>query len=60
MHSHIDPFSIYDSKHPGMGGMTRVASLINKIEILRKKNVLLLDAGDIFQGLLILIDIKGN
>jgi 5'-nucleotidase len=49
MHSHIDPFSVYDSKYPGMGGMTRVASLINNIRAV-EKNVLLLDAGDIFQG----------
>ena len=49
MHSHIDPFPLNDSKYPGLGGMTRIASLIDKIKI-KEKNVLLLDAGDIFQG----------
>ncbi len=49
MHSHIDPFPINDAKYPGLGGMTRVASLVDKIRT-NEKNVLLLDAGDIFQG----------
>ena len=48
MHSHIDPFS-KNSKYPGMGGMTRIASLVKQIRKI-EKNVLLLDAGDIFQG----------
>jgi len=48
MHSHIDPFSI-NSKHSGMGGMTRVSSLVKEIRKI-ETNVLLLDAGDIFQG----------
>ena len=49
VHSHIDPFEINDPKYPNMGGAARRATLIDKI---RKENdnVLLLDAGDIFQG----------
>ncbi len=49
MHSHIDPFPGNDSKYPGLGGMTRIASLVEEIKN-NEKNVLLLDAGDIFQG----------
>ncbi len=49
VHSRIDPFPDDDKKFPGMGGMAAKAALIADI---RKKesNVLLLDAGDIFQG----------
>lgn len=49
VHSHIDPFPATDAKNPNMGGVSRRASLIESI---RKENpnVLLLDAGDIFQG----------
>jgi 5'-nucleotidase len=49
VHSHIDPFPADDPKNPNMGGVARRASLIESI---RKENpnVLLLDAGDIFQG----------
>ncbi|TPD72170.1 bifunctional metallophosphatase/5'-nucleotidase [Flavobacterium microcysteis] len=49
VHSHIDPFPLTDAKNPNMGGVSRRASLIESI---RKENpnVLLLDAGDIFQG----------
>jgi 5'-nucleotidase len=49
VHSHIDPFPIDDPRNPNMGGVARRASLIESI---RKENpnVLLLDAGDIFQG----------
>ncbi|MBC5773861.1 metallophosphoesterase [Pontibacter sp. KCTC 32443] len=48
-HSRIDPFPNDGRKHAGMGGMARRASLVDKI---RKEelNVLLLDAGDIWQG----------
>ena len=49
MHSHIDPFSINDSKYPGMGGMRKMASIVKKIRK-EEDHVLLLDAGDIFQG----------
>ena len=49
VHSHIDPFPENHPKNPAMGGVARRASLIEQI---RKEecNVLLLDAGDIFQG----------
>lgn len=49
VHSHIDPFPADHPKNPNMGGVARRANLVEKI---RKENpnVLLLDAGDIFQG----------
>lgn len=49
MHSHIDPFPADHRKYPGMGGMARRASLIAQIRK-EKEHVLLVDAGDIFQG----------
>ena len=49
MHSHIDSFPYNHSRYPGMGGMRRVASLVKKIRI-KEKNVILIDAGDVFQG----------
>ena len=49
VHSRIDPFPENDPKYPGMGGVARRAALIKKIRN-AEKNVLLLDAGDIFQG----------
>ncbi|MBL7884341.1 MAG: metallophosphoesterase, partial [Bacteroidia bacterium] len=49
VHSHIDPFPDNDPKYPGLGGAVRRAALIKKIRA-EEKNVLLLDAGDIFQG----------
>ncbi len=49
VHSHIDPFPDNDPKFAGLGGVERRAALINKIRS-QEKNVLLLDAGDIFQG----------
>lgn len=48
-HSHIDAFETEHPKYPNMGGVARRASLINHIRQ-NEKNVLLLDAGDIFQG----------
>ncbi len=49
MHSRIDPFPSESGKYAGLGGMARRAQLIGQI---RKQTdqVLLLDAGDIFQG----------
>ena len=47
MHSHIHPFN--SGRNKGLGGMAERAGVINKIR-LKEKNVLLLDAGDIFQG----------
>ena len=49
VHSHIDPFEMSDPKYPNMGGAARRATLIEKIRK-ENENVLLLDAGDIFQG----------
>ena len=49
VHSHIDPFPVDDPRNPNMGGVARRASLIETIRQ-ENPNVLLLDAGDIFQG----------
>jgi 5'-nucleotidase len=49
VHSHIDPFPATDPKNPNMGGVARRAAVIASIRE-ENKNVLLLDAGDIFQG----------
>ncbi len=49
VHSHIDPFPSNDPKSPNMGGVSRRATLIENIRK-EQPNVLLLDAGDIFQG----------
>lgn len=49
VHSHIDPFPADHPKNPNMGGAARRASVIEQIRK-EEKNVLLLDAGDIFQG----------
>src|ERR1017187_4291839 len=48
-HSRIDPFPMTDPQYPGLGGFARRASLIKKIRS-EEKNVLLFDAGDIWQG----------
>src|SRR5574343_767490 len=48
-HSRIDPFPENDPKFPGMGGFSKRAHAIKKIRS-EEENVLLLDAGDIFQG----------
>lgn len=48
-HSHVDPFSSDDAKYPGRGGVVSRYRLIEDIRQ-QKENVLLLDAGDIFQG----------
>lgn len=49
VHSHIDPFPANDPKSPNMGGVSRRATLIENIRK-EQPNVLLLDAGDVFQG----------
>lgn len=48
-HSRIEPFPSNDPKYPDQGGFARRAALIKKIRS-EEPNVLLLDAGDIFQG----------
>ncbi|SCX88595.1 bifunctional metallophosphatase/5'-nucleotidase [Flavobacterium caeni] len=49
VHSYIDPFPATHPKSPNMGGVARRAALIESIRT-ENPNVLLLDAGDIFQG----------
>ena len=49
VHSYIDPFPANHPRNPNMGGVARRAALIETIRI-ENPNVLLLDAGDIFQG----------
>lgn len=48
-HSNIDPFPVNHPKFPNMGGVSRRAALIREVRD-REEHVLLLDAGDIFQG----------
>ena len=47
MHSHIHPFT--NGRNKGLGGMAQRAALIKQIRK-QEEHVLLLDAGDIFQG----------
>lgn len=49
VHSRVEPFPADDKKYPGMGGAAMRATLIGQIR-LQQEHVLLLDAGDIFQG----------
>jgi 5'-nucleotidase len=49
VHSRVEPFPMDGSKYQGLGGTARRAALIQKIRA-EERNVLLLDAGDIFQG----------
>lgn len=49
VHSHIDPFPLNHPKNPGLGGVARRAKIIENIRK-ENQNVLLLDAGDSFQG----------
>lgn len=49
VHSYIDPFPADHPRNPNMGGVSKRAAIIEKIR-LENPNVLLLDAGDIFQG----------
>ena len=48
-HSNIDPFPENHARYPGKGGVARRYEIIQKIRS-EEENVLLLDAGDIFQG----------
>ncbi len=48
-HARLDPFPENAVKYAGLGGIARRANLIKKIRD-REKNILLLDAGDVFQG----------
>jgi len=49
VHSRIEPFPVDGSKYEGLGGTARRSALIKRIRA-EEKNVLLFDAGDIFQG----------
>lgn len=49
VHSRLDPFPMDGSKYQGLGGVAARASAIEKIRA-DEAHVLLLDAGDIFQG----------
>jgi 5'-nucleotidase len=48
-HSRIDPFPMDGSRNQGLGGVAARAQLIKRIRE-QEEHVLLLDAGDIFQG----------
>ncbi|HNZ42563.1 MAG TPA: metallophosphatase [Bacteroidales bacterium] len=48
-HSRIESYPANDSKNPGLGGYARRAALIKKIRS-EEPNVMLFDAGDVFQG----------
>lgn len=48
-HSRIDPYPANDPRYPGMGGYARRAALINYYRDIDPE-LILLDAGDIFQG----------
>lgn len=49
VHSRIDPFPLDGGRNAGLGGVARRATLIERIRK-EEEHVLLLDAGDIFQG----------
>ena len=49
VHSRMEPFPMDGGKNQGLGGIASRASLIKKIRS-EEEQVLLLDAGDIFQG----------
>jgi 5'-nucleotidase len=49
VHSRLEPFPMDGGKFQGMGGVAARATIINKIRS-EEENVLLLDAGDMFQG----------
>jgi len=48
-HSNIEPFPANHAKYPGKGGVERRFEIIEAIRQ-KEENVILLDAGDIFQG----------
>ncbi len=49
LHSRIDPFPINHRKYPGLGGISKVATLVKQVKQ-EEDHVLVLDAGDVFQG----------
>jgi 5'-nucleotidase len=59
MHCHIEPFPTTDAEYPGQGGMVRIASMVEEFRH-ENPNLLLLDAGDMFQGTPYFNYYKGN
>lgn len=49
IHCHIDPFPDSDPSYSGRGGLARLSAQVNEIRG-KHEHVLLLDAGDMFQG----------
>lgn len=49
MHSRIDPFPDDGGRNANQGGMTKLANLVSRIRK-EEDSLLLLDAGDVFQG----------
>lgn len=49
VHSRIEPFPMDGSRYQGLGGVARRSTLLQQIRQ-AEKNVLLFDAGDMFQG----------
>jgi 5'-nucleotidase len=49
VHSHIDPFNSDHPRYPNLGGAAKRAAYINSVRN-ENPNLLLLDAGDMFQG----------
>lgn len=49
VHSRIEPFPMDGGKYQGLAGVARRSTLISQIRS-QERNVLLLDAGDMFQG----------
>ncbi len=49
VHSHLEPFPMDSSQYAGLGGIAARAELIKQIRS-NVEHVLLLDAGDVFQG----------
>lgn len=49
VHSRVDPFPMDGSRNQGLGGASKRATLISEIRA-KEPNMLLFDAGDIFQG----------
>jgi 5'-nucleotidase len=49
IHSRIEPFSVNDTKYANLGGLSRLSTMVEDVRN-TEKNVILLDAGDIFQG----------
>jgi len=49
LHSRIEPFPAKDPKYANLGGLSRLSTMIDQVRK-TEKNVILLDAGDVFQG----------